>query len=130
MRAEVNLKMYEGADFFYHFRWMTGDPDSLTPVNLDGYTAEMHIRRKIQDNEKLFHLSSATGEIEILDQFTYPGEYTIFLSGPTTLGVCQGHKDFVAVYDLFFFDLANPESYIAHQYGGIETIAAVTRYQG
>jgi hypothetical protein len=59
----LNITIYQGATWNLTLTWKTGDPPTV--VNLTGYTARMHVRRKIGDNQITIALTTSNGRITL-----------------------------------------------------------------
>jgi hypothetical protein len=134
IRANIPITIVEGGTFDKTFQWKSGDP--ATPVDLTGYSAEMHVRKKLKDETTLLDLDYHPDEwipdgdsgIYIYDGEEVPadlGKYRIYVKDEDSLGICEEHKDITGVYDLFLY---SPEGEaVLQQYGVATIIAAVTR---
>lgn len=119
-RARVDLTIVQGEDFCQSFQWLAGDQ----PVDLTGWSAEMHIRRRI-DGPVLVELTTKNGRIVIADQKKEKGVYAIVLDRETTHALFPRPRRFRGVYDLFFI---RPDgTRVLHQYGTVFFEPAVTR---
>jgi hypothetical protein len=120
-KAKVNIDIHEGVTFEQTFQWL--EEDGVTPVDLTGYDAEMHVRDKITDAEPKLALTSDDGEI-VFTLTPEDGFYTIIIPADKTAGICPRHKIIVGVYDLKF---SKAGVVLLQQYGSARMIPAVTR---
>jgi len=122
MRANINLTVYENADYRQGFIWKTGPNE--TPVDLTGWSAEMQIRSS-PVGDVILELTTDNGGIEIANQLTDKGRYDLVIPADDTDGICPDHRDMTAVYDLFLISDSGERR--LHQYGHVTFVAAVTR---
>lgn len=88
---KVKLDIDQGSDFSKPFTWRAGDP--LTPVDLTGCTARMHVRRDLESPTILLDLTTENGGI-LLGGTT--GTVEIVINAAQTEGITWTE----AVYDL------------------------------
>lgn len=111
----ADLEIEQGATFYKSIKWF--EADKITPVNLTGYTARMHIRSDVDSPSVLASLASPTdivlggtaGTIVLQISATATGAYT-FTEG---------------VYDLELEDASGDVTRLI--YGGVQVTPEVTR---
>jgi hypothetical protein len=84
-----NMVCEQGATFIRSFTWKDRAGD---PVPLEGYTARMQVRRRVNDDEVVMEFTTENGGIEI----TGPGKLVITASEAETAGL----QPMTGVYDL------------------------------
>lgn len=62
--AKLKYVIYQGATFRKRLTW-TGPAPTLTPIDLTGCTARMHIRAKLEDAATLAVLTTENGRITL-----------------------------------------------------------------
>ena len=60
MPGKLNLKIYKGETFRHTLKWQDA---SELPINLTGYTARLHVRKKIDDVATVLELTTENGGI-------------------------------------------------------------------
>lgn len=95
------------------------------PVDLTGYTADMHIRADIADEEALFDLDTENGGV-VIEAPNADGKYSVHIAAAETEGLCPDHEAIKAVYDLF---LIFGGARMLQQYGKVKIYPSVTRLE-
>jgi hypothetical protein len=132
--ANVDIEIIEGGTFDRIWVWKTGSPSVVK--DLTGYTGEASIRAKLADAAALLALPfqsgawSADGTSGIYipaegSPAAYPGKYRMYIKDTDTHVLCQAHKDYDAVYDLFLRDPSGET--LLKMYGKVSVYAAATR---
>jgi hypothetical protein len=119
MPARTNLKIYRGETFNHIFIWKDSDD---VPIDLTGYGARMHIRKKIDDTDPVLTLSSDDGTIVITEA---EGKLRLHLSSSVTEDI-----DWLeAVYDLevYISDVEETEIVTRLVEGKVTSFKEVTR---
>jgi hypothetical protein len=119
-QARVNIDIREGVTFEQQFQWT--DEDKI-PVDLTGYTARMHVRKKASSATVIIELTTDNGRIEFPAPMT-DGNYILKIPATATTGICPRHRPIAGVYDLQF--ILN-DVVMLQQYGQANLIPAVTR---
>ncbi|MGE4043306.1 MAG: hypothetical protein AB7F35_00530 [Acetobacteraceae bacterium] len=94
----VNLVIYQGADFSETFFWQTqADDGTLTTVNLTGYSARLQARATVEAATMLLNLDTATRGGISIDPLN--GAITVSLTASRTAALSFGESG-TAAYDL------------------------------
>ena len=90
--ASLNLTIYQGSTFVKPFQWKTGTPAAA--VDITGYTARMHIRKKLKDTDYTLELTTDNERIVITDMLNGKFEIRLTAAETATLPVMTGMYDF------------------------------------
>jgi hypothetical protein len=96
----LNITIYQGASWDLTLTWKTGEPP--VAVNLTGYTARMHIRRRLHAPDITVALTTSNGRIALGGA---AGTIALALTAADTTPLCSGKY----VYDL---ELVNAAGYV------------------
>jgi hypothetical protein len=115
--GEVDIYIEQGATWSLPLLWREPDP-STTPIDLTGYTARMHIRKKITDTEYSVELTTENGGITLGGA---AGTILLLITAEesTTIAIKTG------VYDLEL--IANDGTVTRLLQGAVEVNQEVTR---
>lgn len=117
MAGSYNFKCDQGATFNYVMTYYS-DEAQTTPVNLGGYTARMHIRRRYEDQNKLLELTTANARIALGGAL---GTITLTISASDTATLPVG----TWYYDL---EIVSGGGIVTRLIGGtFEVIGEITR---
>lgn len=116
--GKYNIKIEQGATYRQEFIWKDA---SDTPVDVTGYTARMHIRGKITDDDTLVELTTENDGI-ILG--TTDGKITLQITADAT----SLYDWTCGVYDLELVQVVGPETFVYRVLqGSVSVSKEVTR---
>ena len=113
-----NIDIEQGATFEFNMKWI--QEDEVTPVDITGYTARMHVRESVESATILLELTTANLRIALGDA---AGTIRILVSAADTaaLNFTQG------VYDLELVNTGGDGKVTRLIEGGVEVRPEVTR---
>ncbi len=117
--ASIDLEIYQGASFKQTFIWNAGTTPNINPVNLNGCTMKMQIRKKAKDENILDELTIENNKIVLDDPVN--GKFSIDLTGSET----ESYTFTSAVYDLKI--IFSDDNTVRFCQGSIIVYPAVTR---
>lgn len=92
MRETYDLRIQQGSGYVLELAY---EEDDGTPIDLDGFTAEMHIRRRYESELTLVELANGAGIILGPD-----GEIAVSLSASETAALPASVREPIGVYDI------------------------------
>jgi len=113
-----NLVIEQGATFEFNITRMQAD--EITPVDITGFTARMHIRDSLEDAATLLELTTENARI-VLGGAAGTVQLSISATDTAALTFTEG------VYDLELIDTGGTGDVTRLTYGGVENRYEVTR---
>jgi hypothetical protein len=100
--AKYKMTVEQGTTWSKVFTWQVKDNNHFQPVNLAGYTARMHVRRRITDANFIIALTTTNGAITLGGA---AGTISLALTAEQTAALPAG----AFVYDL---EIVNPSGVV------------------
>lgn len=101
------LKIYQGQTF--RFRFVVTQPDEVTPLDLTGYKARMHIREELPSTTTVLELTTENDRITITPA---TGLVDLAISAVDTEALELNYDVVTWVYDLEIYDETVSPTYV------------------